>query len=92
MNVPEVITPEKMIYGRDLISVNIVPSLYMDPDLEGDPSFDLNLDVIDNYNKLRKVRNNLFQIYENEFLSGLMIQATEKRGRYLPIKHNKLKI
>ena len=67
-----------MIYGRDLISVNIVPSLYMDPDLEGDPSFDLNLDVIDNYNKLRKVRNDLFQIYENEFLSGLLIQATEK--------------
>ena len=48
--------------------------------------------MVDNYNKLRKVRKILFQVYEGTFLSNFLILATEKKGRYLPIKHNKLKV
>ena len=56
---PDVITPEKLIHGYDLVSLNIIPGLQPDP--KYDPDWLVSSDIVDNvndsYKKLKKVRN-----------------------------------
>ncbi|XP_068224855.1 uncharacterized protein, partial [Palaemon carinicauda] len=87
---PEVITPEKLLYGRDLVTLNIIPQLQSttsDPDWSVDP-----VDLIRNsYEKLVRVQSKLIDIYNNEFLNHLVYQATSKKDRYKPVPHKQLK-
>ena len=39
LDIPEIITPEKLIHGRELVSVNVIPELQQSPDELRDPSF-----------------------------------------------------
>ncbi|XP_068224659.1 uncharacterized protein, partial [Palaemon carinicauda] len=88
---PEVITPEKLLYGRDLVTLNIIPQLQSttsDPDWSVDP-----VDLIRNsYEKLVRVQSKLIDIYNNEFLNHLVYQATSKKDRYKPVPHKQLKV
>jgi hypothetical protein len=88
-DLPDPITPELLLKGHELVSINIIPGLQSDP--EPDPTW--NLHPIDkaksSYDSLKKVRNRLIEIYNEEFLSTLMIQATNKKDRYKPV-NNKL--
>ncbi|XP_066966550.1 uncharacterized protein [Macrobrachium rosenbergii] len=88
---PQPITPELLLKGYDLNSLNIIPELQeVDPDpdwFKDDPS----RVILDNYGKLRRVRERLKQLYESEFLNTLIKQATNKKNRFQPVKHTILK-
>ncbi|XP_064090003.1 uncharacterized protein LOC135204009 [Macrobrachium nipponense] len=78
--IPEPITPESLLKGYDLVSVNVIPPLQQSPDLELDDNFSLDLTdrVRDNFVKLRKVRQNLIEIYHSEFITSLLQQCGER--------------
>lgn len=90
-NFPEAITPESLIKGYDLVSINIIPDL-QPADMESDPDFSIEpVERIKNtYSKLRKVRSNLMDIYHSEFLATLIQQAVSKKDRYKPVPHKAL--
>ncbi|XP_064089863.1 uncharacterized protein LOC135203822 [Macrobrachium nipponense] len=90
---PEPITPEMLVKGYEIVSLNIIPDLEEVPD---DPEWKMSsspTEVIkDEYAKLRKVRHNLLEAYQNEFLSTLVAQAVDRKDRYRPVCHQKLGI
>lgn len=90
--VPNPITPEKLIHGHDLVSLNIIPDLQPDPD--PDPDWLINTDpvdkVLESYQKLKKARSRLIDTYNSEFLSHLMSQAVNAKSRYQPVNHKAL--
>ena len=92
--VPQPITPELLIHGFDLTSVNIIPSLqtinYDDCTL--DPDFDLHDNIRKTCEKLAKVRMNLLRSYNEEFIPHLISQATDQKSRYEPKTHHKLEL
>ena len=93
-SLPDLITPEMLIHGHSLLSINVIPSLQavggagLDPDSDVDPVALIN----DTYAKLRKVRNNLFNIYNSEFATRLIIQATNDKTRYRRVKHDPIEV
>ena len=92
--IPDPITPERLIHGYELVSVNLIPELQPDP--SPDPDWQINADPIstvkDSYQKLKNVRSKLIETYNNEFLGTLMKQATNIKDRYRPVTHKKLQI
>ena len=92
--VPSAITPEILLKGYEFISLNVIPNLQSIPDL--DPTWKPDKDhvsqVKDNYYKLRKARESLTDIYNNEFLGQLIYQATNSNSRYKPKAHTKLQV
>ncbi|XP_068224998.1 uncharacterized protein [Palaemon carinicauda] len=91
--VPDAITPEILIHGHELLSINIIP------DLQGNPDEDLNWTaddhvskVLDKYQKLRNVRSRLINIYNSEFIAHLVSQATDEKSRYKPVTHKRIQI
>ncbi|XP_068208007.1 uncharacterized protein [Palaemon carinicauda] len=91
--VPDAITPEILLHGHELLSINIIP------DLQGNPDEDLNWTaddhvgkVLDKYQKLRNVRSRLINIYNSEFIAHLVSQATDERSRYKPVTHKRIQI
>ena len=70
INVPEPITPEMLIRGYELTSLNLIPDLQPLPeDLDFNPSFD---SINQTFQKLSKVRSNLIRIYHDEFTNTLL--------------------
>ncbi|XP_068239919.1 uncharacterized protein [Palaemon carinicauda] len=91
--VPEPITPEQLVKGYELTSMNLLPELQGIPDEDPDWQPCVNpQQVKDEYMKLRKVRNNLLSKYHNEFLGTLIDQAVDKKDRYRPITQRGIKI
>ncbi|XP_064096674.1 uncharacterized protein LOC135208434 isoform X2 [Macrobrachium nipponense] len=92
LDVPEAITPEMLIHGYSLASINIIPNLQLsEGDLEW--SIDNPVDEIRNkYHKLLKVKSNLIEKYNFEFLTNLIYQATNEKSRYKPVDHKKPEI
>ena len=88
ISVPECITPENLLRGYDLISINIIPELqevdFTDRDWLPDSSEDT-------FEKLNKVRNRLIKLYHEEFLINLTKLATNVKGRYKPFHHESIK-
>ena len=41
---------------------------------------------------MRKVRSSLHDLYSDEYLYKLIVQATDKRNRYKPVKHKTLNV
>ncbi|XP_068207532.1 uncharacterized protein [Palaemon carinicauda] len=88
------ITPECLLKGYDLVSVNIIP------ELQNSSSYDTNWvpgssaidDVKDNYYKLRQARNRLVEAYHSEFFVTPINQAVDKRDRYRPVNHKTLAV
>ena len=89
---PDPITPESLIHGYDLISVNIIPDLQRSPYLDDENfSAEPSDKVRGNYKMLQKVRSNLIDLYHEEFLTNLIHQAVSVKDRYRPVKHTALK-
>lgn len=91
--VPTPISPEMLTKGYELISLGIIPNLMpietMDPDWSSKEPIE---HIKDNYSKLRKARQNLKNIYNDEFLVQLMNQATNEKSRYKPKSHKIVEI
>ena len=90
LDAPTAITPEMLIHGYDLPSINCIPQLQTHD--ESDPNWSPKTSLVDNFDKLRRVRSRLIEIYENEFLSTLVDQAVDKKDRYVPRKHRSLSV
>ena len=90
---PNVITPETLMRGHELVSMNLIPDLqsYDEP-----PNWDENEDSVDslrkNYTKLRNSLDKLNDIYYSEFLAKLAHQATNEKDRYKPVKNDVLNV
>ena len=86
-DIPDPITPECLIHGYDLISVNIIPELQVDSEPDWQPVGYSNVNLREDYQMLQKVRSNLIKIYQEEFLANLIKQAVDKPDRYKPVTH-----
>jgi len=84
--VPTAITPEMLIYGRELIAMDVIPQLdvYTESDIEYTPD---NEQFPINYEKLNKCSQRLVETYHQEFLFELMTQAVSEKDRYKPVRH-----
>ena len=56
------------------------------------PSKDPVDDIKSNFSKLARVREKLSEIYQKEFISTLIVQATNDQDRYKPVTHKHLKV
>ena len=91
--IPTPITPESLIYGREISSVAILPCLRSNADLKDLPFGDNLLSHIKESDiKLNKCHRSLIDLYNGEFLQTLAIQATDKGGRYNPIATENLAV
>ena len=90
--VPDAITPECLVRGYNLLSLNVVPFLQSKPDDEDFVHDETHLDLIRNrYSKLARVRQNVIDLYHDEFLVQLIEQATDQKDRFKRITHVPLK-
>ena len=88
---PEPITPELLLRGYELVSVNIIPELQRVPDMEdSDYSVHPSDRVRNNYLALRNVHSRLKDLYHGEFLATLTQQAVNVKNRYRPVKHTEV--
>ena len=93
LSMPFPITPEILMKGHELLSVNVIPHIRDTPD-DNDPDWETfnNPGSIKNgYERLNKCREVLLKLYRCEFTSNLMAQSTNVRGRYKPVSHENLK-
>ena len=85
--VPEPITPELLVKGYDTVAVNVIPEKLGDQWQVEANSTDK---IVDHFNKLSKIRNDLKEIYHKEFMYTLMDQANDKKHRYNKKSHTLL--
>ena len=76
------ITPEHLIRGYELTSLNIIPELQNTPVIDPDWKDDSSRSIKDAYAKLRKVRTELLKLYQEEFLVTLIAKAVDRQDRY----------
>ena len=91
LDIPSPITPEILLHGRELVSVNIIPCLQ--PNSEPDewlPGDNVVKHIQNSCNKLLKARGFLTKIYHEEFLSKLITQSTNSSNTFKPVNHNKV--
>lgn len=91
-NIPAPITPKLLIKGYDLPTINILlmTSQDFDPDWGESISFDKH--ITERFQRINKVRDNLYKIYGQEFINHLTTQTTDQASRYAPVTHkNNLK-
>lgn len=87
-DLPTPITPEMLLYGRELVSLNIIPQPQFDDfHYEENPNF-----MRQSLEKISRVHKKLFEIYNCEFLTTLISQAVDKRDRYKPVKNCRLSV
>ena len=91
---PKAISPEQLIHGFALPSVNIIPSIQAISfhDLEGDRNYDPVEKIKTVDDKLRNVRTKLIEAYNVEFLPQLIAQATNDKSRYKPVSHDPIQV
>ena len=90
---PDVITPEILLHGYNLNSVNVIPNLHVSDISELlDPSYNPSTKIKNLNKKLTLVRHNLIEVYKNEFYSNLIVQATDQKDRYIPVNYHDLNI
>ena len=92
-NAPEPITPEELVRGYPLTSLNLIPELQSDDD--SDPEWhatDPPSVVKNNYEKLQSVRQRLKDLYHSEFQANLVHQAINEKDRYKPVVHKSLNV
>ena len=82
--VPEVITPEMLTKGYELLSLNIIPELNHSDEWQEN-------DLKSGYEQLVKVREKLIKCYNEEFITTLIKQAVDKKDRYKPCLHHEIK-
>ena len=88
--IPEVITPEKLLRGYDLPTGNLIPNLQPAPVADPDWTNDPNAAICNEFDKLRAVRQKLIETYENEFFANLVHQAVNRKNRYEKVSSHQL--
>ena len=90
--VPEPITPELLLKGYTVPSVNILHPIH-DEEID-DPTWNSNnlQTPKKSLEKLQTVRYNLRDLYHTKFLRNLADQATGVKGRYQKVQHKTLKV
>ena len=88
--ITSVITPELLVKGYHLNTLNVIPQLHVLPDEWRLDQIDLNISK--SLEKLQKARQSFRDEYEKEFLLELADQATNQRNRYQKVKHRPLKV
>ena len=83
--VPVALTPEMIVHGYVLPSLNVIPNLETDRDDWVEQPNHCSM-----FDALAHVRKALCETYVTEFLPYLMDQATNISNRYVPKKHHKL--
>ena len=91
-NVPNPITPEMVIRGYELHSLNLIPDLQSIPKDSDWSQCDPVGNVIHSYSKLAKVRTALIKYYGDQFLTNLIDQAVGKPGRFKPVLHHEVSV
>lgn len=89
---PSTLTPEIVVKGYELPCLDVIPELQknlIDPDWYKGVSE--TRDVEQKFANLAKVRARLIELYNCEFITNLISQATNKDGRYKPVVPNCLK-
>ena len=96
LNDPDVppLTPEMLIRGYEVPAISIIPYLHAEgiedsfcPDI---PRSDRQM--YESFNELRKVKNNLSDVYTSEFLDNLRYQSVNIPKRYAKRSHQRLSI
>ena len=90
--IPTPITPESLLRGHDLATLHILPSQSVDVDPDWSPDTDREAHIKTSFYKLNKNRENLAEIYRNEYIAELTRQATNFKQKYVPVSHDKLDI
>ena len=80
--------PEVLIRGYDLPSLNVIPEL-QSIDEEWSPKNAQDLIRI-RYDKLKKVRKKLIDLYNDEYISNIVNQAVNLKDCYKPVTHHDL--
>ena len=92
-SVPSPITPEMLLHGRELVSVNIIPQIHDSDDDDLDWIMrDSKVIIQDNYLKLSKAVSKLKKIYQDEFDFNLLSQSTSHQGRYRSVNHKSVSV
>ena len=89
-NIPVPVTPEMLIKGHELNSINVIPELQGGRDLEQWIPDNPQEFIAESYAKLLRIRDQLIKMYNEEFLSTLVHQAVNEKGRYSPVTHKPL--
>lgn len=91
---PFPITPETLLYGREIDSICVVPSIDVSLEEQSDPTYEQHKpstrEVGESESKLNRARSLLYKLYNEEFIAGLIYQASNKPDRYKPINHKSL--
>ena len=87
---PDPITPELLLKGYNLPSLNIIPGLTEVRDPDWIPSESVS-HILDSNEKLKSVRSKLVELYNEEFISNLVNQAVAKKDLYKPVIHKTIK-
>ena len=86
--VPPTISPEMLIYGREIPSINVIPTHFN----RSDPDWSLSCEELKvDFGNLQRVRDRIKENYHGEFLQNLIDQAVDKPGRYKHNHHARLK-
>ena len=86
-HIPDPITPENLIHGYDLVSVNVIPELYNGSEPDWQPEGHSGAKLRDDYNKLKKILSNLVKLYQEEFIATLINQAVDVFESYNLFTH-----
>ena len=89
LEVPQTITPEMLIHGRPLSYLNIIPEFYPEDIVDIDIS---NVDYAKELGHLKKASQRLSQLYEDQFLQQLIVQAVQPKDSFKPVTHKQLNI
>ena len=93
--IPLPITPEMLVKGYELVSLNIVPELH--PTSSDDPDWNslsknITGHIKNSMSKLNKARSYLNEKYNEQFLPQLIQQAINVKDRYKPVSHKLIKV
>ena len=88
--VPLPITPELLTKGYELPTLCVIPSNPLDEEWKDGKKQEDSIKV--NFSQLSQCRERLIKIYQDEFLSNLMQQAIDRKDRFKPVSHKKLKL
>jgi len=83
---PSVITPEILLKGHELVSLNIIPTLHTDVEEYTPEPRNINRAA----QCLSECRKYLVELFNKEILSNLMVHSTDVKERYVHIKHEAL--
>ena len=85
--IPIAITPEMILHGYELVSINVIPDLEAKCDEWKPPGSPKSM-----FETLSKIRSAMAKIYSDEFIPNLIKHATDIPGRFRLKYHHKLEI